>query len=281
MIKQCKGKSLDKVPASKLLPAGYYESTKYDGNYCQIHKIGDTVTVYSSGNKTIKLNDLEEFLVENNSDKSFILEAEFIGLSEGKLGDRTKCGIMTTWRTLTAKGLPCNVLDNKFVVFDIIVANVDFDDRLKLLKTIKLPDNLFIPEFTGPISLSESKGIAKDKCKSAWEGSYIKHRTHICELGKRVNTAIKLKLRPTADLLCINIEDGEGKYEGMIGSLVLQDSKGRIVKVGSGLNDDDRAVEPNSFIGNVIEIEYEQILDTYIQPTFITIRLDKTKKEID
>ena len=100
-------------------------------------------------------------------------------------------------------------------------------------------------------------------------------------VGKRVNHSIKLKYRPTADLLCIDVEQGEGKYTGMIGSLVLQDMTGRVVKVGSGLSDFDRTMLSGHFINSIIEIEYEQIMDTYIQPTFIRVRDDKTKEEID
>ena len=67
----------------------------------------------------------------------------------------------------------------------------------------------------------------------------------------------------------------------MIGALVLEDSQGRRVSVGSGLTDGDRNEHYNAFEGKVVEIEYEQIIDTYIQPTFIRVRYDKTKEEID
>jgi DNA ligase-1 len=114
-----------------------------------------------------------------------------------------------------------------------------------------------------------------------WEGMYLKHKTHTQRAGKRVNDAIKLKFRATADLLCVDMEPGEGKYEGMIGSLILRDSEGRLVSVGSGLNDIDRQRPDMYFINKVIEIEYEQIIDTYIQPTFVRIREDKREWEID
>ena len=276
LIKQCKGKMIDSVPASRLLLDGYYASTKYDGNYCQIHKIGNDVTIYSSGNKPIKLNDLEEWLVENNS-TDFILEAEFIGTSLGKLGDRTKCGMMTTWRTNTAKGLPCNIVDNKFVIFDII-AKGNFDERLKLLSTITLPYNLRVAEFQ-LVDISSANILASQACNNGWEGIFLKHCTHTQREGKRVNDAIKIKRRPTADLLCIGITEGEGKYKGMIGSLNLIDSKGRQVQVGSGLDDAARSALANKYINKIIEIEYEQIIDTYIQPTYICVRLDKTKAD--
>jgi len=95
-------------------------------------------------------------------------------------------------------------------------------------------------------------------------------------------TLVKYKKRPTVDLLCIGTAKGEeGKqYEHAIGSLILQDSKGRTVNVSSGLSKELRFKDPDTFIGKVIEIEYEQIIDTYIQPAFICIR-EKNPEDID
>ena len=90
---------------------------------------------------------------------------------------------------------------------------------------------------------------------------------------------MKWKARPTADLLCVNTTEGEGKYEGKIGALVLQDSEGRLVMVGSGLTDMEREADDMHFVGSIIEIEYEQIIDTYIQPTYIGVRHDKTSSD--
>lgn len=130
--------------------------------------------------------------------------------------------------------------------------------------------------------LSEVQILASDYTKEGWEGLYLKHRTHIYEPGKRLNTAIKLKYRPTADLVCIGIEYGIGKYEGMIGSLILKDKEGLVVSVGSGLADIERKITDETFwVGKIIEISYEQKLDTYIQPIYISYRCDKTIKDID
>ena len=100
-------------------------------------------------------------------------------------------------------------------------------------------------------------------------------------VGKRVHHAVKLKGRHTADLLCIGITPGTGKYKGMIGSLTLMDKEGRRVSVGSGLCDVARAGNKADFINKVIEIQYERIDDTYIQPVYIGIRADKNEMEID
>ena len=279
MIKQCKGKDINKIPKSKLCTnCKYLVSTKYDGHYVQIHKTGKTIRFFTGGGKEFYLKDLAIKLITRFSGIDFILEAEFIGENEGKLGDRTKVGILTTWRTNFKKGLSSVCGNNKFKVFDIILENIPFSERLATLKTLNLPNELEVVDFK-EMTLPEANKLANKLCNKGWEGLYLKNPNHVYLPGKRVNNAIKLKRRPTADLLCIGIEDGEGKYEGKIGSLVLKDSNGIIVKVGSGLQDWQREVEESYYVGKIIEIEYEQILDTYIQPTFVRIRTDKTKED--
>jgi len=280
MIKQCKGKDLNKVPKSRLLEGPYLVSIKYDGQYIQIHKLGDTVKFFTSGGKEFYLDTIAKYLIDNNKGKDFILEAEFIGTDVGKLGGRTKCGMLTTWRTEFSKGIRSLYDNSVFKVFDIIDTELPFLARYKKLGNLNLPSNLQRVSMEA-MSLDDALTKVKSVVKDGYEGLYLKHIDHIYYPGKRVNDAIKLKRRPTADLLCIGYDEGLGKYEGLIGSLVLKDKKGRIVKVGSGLDDSMRAKDPAEFISKVIEVEYEQILDTYIQPTFIRIRNDKTKEDID
>ena len=45
--------------------------------------------------------------------------------------------------------------------------------------------------------------------------------------------------------------------------------------LGSGLGDTDRNKPESHFVGKTIEIEYEQILETYILPVYKFIREDK------
>jgi DNA ligase-1 len=122
----------------------------------------------------------------------------------------------------------------------------------------------------------------KTVCNQGYEGLMLKQLDWKWKrTSSRTVDLCKYKKRRTADLLCTDATEGEGKYVGKIGALVLQDSIGRIVSVGSGLSDTDRAKSPTTYIGKVIEIEYEQIIDTYIQPTFIQVRDDKDDLHID
>lgn len=280
MIPQSKGKDLDKVPKSKLLLDGYYLSIKYDGNYVQIHKKGDTVKFYTSGGKPFYIANIAEELIELNPGVDFILEAEYINESSGKLGQRRKAAKLTTYRTMFGKAKSLASEDEKFMVFDVIKIGT-FAERLDTLVNIKGGRHCETAVQYGPYSLEECKDSAKGFIKRGFEGVYLKHKDHEYYAGKRVNNAIKLKMRPTVDLLCTGVIAGEGKYTGMIGSLELTDSFGRVVCVGSGLSDLDRSGSVTNYLDKVIEIEYEQIMDTYIQPTFVRVREDKIIAEID
>ena len=282
-IKQCKGKDLTNIPVSKL-GNEFYVSTKYDGNYVQIHKVGNEVKFYTSSGKEFYLIDVADELIRNNVDIDFAIECEYIASTNGKLGSRGKC-TTTTFRTLFNKSLPSYANDAILMCFDIIYlkyteeddfANLGrFSKRLRYRDSLRLGPNIKLVKHEGPFSLDKCKEMAKELTNLGWEGIMCYSPDHIYSEGKRQNTSVKIKGRPTADLKCIGIEEGEGKYTGLIGSLILQDDKGRIVKVGSGLDDIDRYTHHNYFIGSMIEIEYEQILDTYIQPTFKCVRKDK------
>lgn len=294
MVQQCKGKDISDVPASRLGNL-FYASLKYDGNYVQIHKTGNQIKFFTSGNKEFYIEHIADELVNGNPNIDFIIEAEYIASSAGKLGDRVHAAKLTTYRTNFEKGISntCTPGNDIFKVFDCLMwldtrcnagfainCKASFELRLEYLNDIDLGTHMEAVGFTLG-TLDECKKLAKSYVAKGYEGMYLKSPSHIYYPGKRVNDAIKLKIRPTVDLLCVDILGGEGKYLGQIGSLVLKDSAGRQVAVGSGLSDCDRRAGYSTYVGKVIEIEYEQILATYMQPVFVGIRADKCPYEID
>jgi len=271
-VKQCKGKDFDKVTAPKL-DDRYYYSIKYDGNYVQIHKKGDEIKFFTSGGKEFYLIDIADYLIEHNQGKDFIIEGEYIANTTGKMGNRGKC-TCTTYRTLFNKGLPAYAKTAKIMAFDFISSLGNYVLRRTELELLDLGPNIQTVELMGILDLETIKSTMLPMyIRDGWEGLMLVSPNHIYNEGKRQNTSIKLKDRKTADLKCVDIIMGEGKYSGMIGSLVLVDKNRRVVSVGSGLNDYDRAKDPNEFIGKIVEIGYEQILDTYIQPTYRGVKL--------
>ena len=291
LIEAQKGKALDKLPKKETESFDtdiFAVSTKYDGNQIFIVKRNNKVTWFTSDWKQFDIPGLGTELLHNKSD--FILVAEFMYNCEGKLGDRKKSAILTTLRTCWTKSIAnpiafkeelCNIK-----VFDclpytngalcsFIQYELPYVNRLEVASLLFLPVQINKIKYT-MMPGSEAKKYSKKLVNEGWEGVMCIDPKSKYQSGKRVNYSVKLKYRKTADLLCIDVLAGEGKYEGRIGALVLQDSEGRIVSVGSGLDDSDRQPElADYYIGKIIEIEYEQIMDTYIQPVFIQVRLDK------
>lgn len=264
MIPQCKGKDYTNLPKTLCYDHSLAEwsyATKYDGHYIQIHKVGANVQFYTSNGKPFYISNIADYLVKHNP-TDFVLECEYIADTDGSLGSRTKCST-ATFRANYSKGIETNT-DHTFMVFNLISGSIEV-----------LPPQLKLVEWSALTSLANCKLQASNLISAGMEGCMAKHVSHRYCSGKRVNTLIKLKHRPTADLLCVGTTSGEGEFTGGIGALHLKDENGVEVYVSSGLSLEQRFVDPSTYIGKIVEIQYEQILDSYIQPVFIDIRYDK------
>lgn len=281
-----KGKAFENLPA-KVLKAfndtEYLVSTKYDGNQIFITKYDNLVRFFTSDWKEFTLDLVANELRYIPGD--FILVGEFMHECLGHLGDRRNSAILTTYRTNFNKkisniglgqiGTNIKVFDALDIVIGVPITQVKYRKRLVRAENICNGLKYISVIKTQRMSGKEAKTFLKVQIEKGWEGYMLVEPDSFYEIGKRVNHSIKLKSRKIVDLKCTGIELGEGKYQNMIGALCLEDKLGRKVSVGSGLDDSLRAFNPDYFIGKIIEIEYEQIMDTYIQPTFIGIRNDK------
>lgn len=100
---------------------------------------------------------------------------------------------------------------------------------------------------------------------------------------KRTDVLLKIKSMNTMDCRIIGFEGGTGKYEGMLGALIL-DYKGYELHCGSGFTDEDRKEiwdSKEKYLGKIAEIQYFR--ESHNQdgglsvsfPVFICIRDDK------
>ena len=131
-------------------------------------------------------------------------------------------------------------------------------------------------------SMKEAQAIADEFIAEGGEGAVVKKLDAVWQDGTSKDM-VKIKEVYDADLYCIGVKLGKGKYEGKIGSLILQTSCGRIeVDCGSGLTDLDRNKNPDEFIGKIIEIQYNKFIQSkkdkpaslYL-PRFVEVREDK------
>lgn len=131
-------------------------------------------------------------------------------------------------------------------------------------------------------SMKEAQAIADEYISEGGEGVIIKKLDTIWKDGTSKDM-VKIKAVLDADLLCVDVEEGSGKYKGKVGALVLETVCGKLrVKVGTGLTDLDRAKPFDYYIGKVIEIQYNEFIkskskntDSLFLPRFIEVREDK------
>lgn len=102
----------------------------------------------------------------------------------------------------------------------------------------------------------EIAGLVTPIWKRGGEGIMLNTFEGYYEL-KRSNSLLKVKYVESMDLKVIDIQEGTGKYEGMLGALVV-DYKGYRVGVGSGFSDEERQRfwdNPEKIIGKTIEVD--------------------------
>lgn len=280
---QSKGKLL-----RKNLVFPMYGSIKYDGNYVVVLKEADKITYITSGGHIYTHDKPTIFDSPYVSIGAYIAE-RIVG--EGKLGDRTKCSLRGPRGNQVAYG-------HDYKVHHIMEledyhngeSSMDYEETIDALV---LDSGIDIEHRVEEVKLhnqDEVETFLKNTVAQGYEGIMLKNPYWVWKDTKsRTVDCVKYKKRPTADLLVIDVLEGEvgKKYEGMIGSLRVRDSKGRTVDVGSGMSDEERLYDPSYFMGKVVEVFYEQIIDTYIQPTFgdeydgVLIRHDKSTQDID
>lgn len=116
-----------------------------------------------------------------------------------------------------------------------------------------------------------------------WEGLMLNKDTKW--KNKRNNGILKVKSFKHADIMCLGVEEGEGKYKGMLG-LINCDYKGFPLGVGSGFTDEQRSYYwkyPDKIVGKIVQIKYKSETTNKnggvsVQfPIFEIVRNDKTE----
>lgn len=100
-------------------------------------------------------------------------------------------------------------------------------------------------------------------------------------VGKRSSLWIKMKAEETEDLEIVDFEEGDGKYAGMLGALVVS-RNGVLVRVGSGLSDSDRQIiwqNRNLYLHKLAEVQHQEVTSdgSLRHPRFVRLRMDKSE----
>jgi hypothetical protein len=115
------------------------------------------------------------------------------------------------------------------------------------------------------------EGIILKDGSGAWEDKRAKHQ-------------IKFKGELECDLKIVAVEEGTGKYEGMLGAIVCESADGVVkVNVGSGFNDEHRkTLKEKDLLGKIVAVKYNTRIqnksgaESLFLPIFVEVREDKT-----
>lgn len=257
MLATDSSKVLDKIKDEE-----YYITTKLDG-------VRMIVVVDDSGNKTaysrngLVYEGLDSFLNELELHNNNIYDGELLYFDDTLKSDER---FRKTNEIVRCKGekdkdlLQYHIFDS----IDLIELEEDslhqpYADRREYLNT--LSENKYqkiVPIlYKGKID-GEVFKLLDEVVDQGNEGLMANLSTGIYEFGKRSKNILKFKKFHDVDLLCIGMEEGEGKYKGMLGKILVE-YYGYEVGVGSGFTDEQRKYyweNKDEIVKHIVQIKY-------------------------
>ncbi len=134
----------------------------------------------------------------------------------------------------------------RFMVFDLPEPRTPFDDRLKQLRQILVPapsPHIAMVEQFRAASEAELMAILEQVTAEGGEGLMLRDGRSLHRPG-RSDDLLKLKTYQDAEAIVVAHLPGQGKYRGMLGSLLVEMPDGQRFKLGTGLTEADRRNPP-------------------------------------
>ena len=263
--------------------------TKMDGMRFNAHVTNGDVVFRSRAGKDLAFEGLP-------------IEADFQKLPEGVYdgellvanSDRkTGNGILTKFQKGTGTVVVGRDIHAK--VWDVIPVtdfakgscSIGYFERFQILsgalKAARPSTIILVQTWLEVSDMEEAQTIYKEQLAHGEEGVILKDPKGPWE-DKRVKHQVKMKAELEADLRVTGFLPGAGKFEGKIGSLLVESADGKVkTAVGTGLNDEERSWDPKEFIGKIVAVKYNALIDdkktglkSLFLPVFVEIRDDKT-----
>ncbi|MHA7925771.1 MAG: DNA ligase [Marinobacter sp.] len=165
----------------------------------------------------------------------------------------------------------------RFMVFDFPDKEATFDQRLArlrvLIEEVESPYMALVDQQRA--SSHEHLMLRLDKVVAGGgEGLMLRLGASGYRSG-RSNDLLKVKQYQDAEAVVVHHLPGKGKYEGLMGSLLVELEDGRQFRIGSGFSDSERASPPNP--GTTITFKYYGLTATGLPrfASFLRIRNDE------
>lgn len=164
-----------------------------------------------------------------------------------------------------------------FQVFDLPAQRGNFDQRLGKLRQLfhalnDCPQIQLIDQYKIATHADLDRELSRLE-KLGAEGLMLHKGSSDYQAGRN-GDLLKLKRAQDAEATVIGHTSGKGKYQGLVGALVVKDDKDRVFRIGSGLSDQQRRQPPD--IGVRITYRYSGLTDKGIPrfARFLRVRQD-------
>lgn len=273
-----------------------FVQTKMDGMRAMIVVKEGNVTVYSRGGKIIDVSSQFEDLNIYGAG-NFVLDGELLVVQDKKILDRkTGNGILN-------KALKGTISDEERSMVGMTAWDyIPYDDFINDVCDMPLSNRMYYLEgiVSGKGNVWEidnnivadyktASKIFQEKLAKGEEGVIIKN-TDSLWVNKRSHDYVKMKEILEADLMIIDMHEGTGKYENMLGAMVVKDKNHDMeVAVGTGFSDEQRNdlwINRNTLHGKIVSVQYNakisskgSELDRLFLPVFVEVREDKDEAD--
>ena len=269
---------------------------KMDGmRFNAIVKNGKVEYRSRNGKEIHGIQHLDEDFLNMGGSKNRVFDGELVVNDKGVILDRqTGNGILNK----AVKGTISDLESHKIraTVWDVIdyedftvgYSGVPYRERFERIASSLRSDAVHLVEHQMVESITEAREVFDSYLAQGEEGIILKNGNAVWE-NKRVKHQLKFKGELECDLQIVDVQEGTGKYVGMLGAIVCQsgsdDGKTVTVSVGSGFSDDHRINLwhiRRELLGKIVALKYNSRIknkqggDSLFLPIFLEIREDKT-----
>ena len=295
LCSQFEQKLVDKVKFPALV------QTKMDGmRFNAIVRDGKVEYRSRNGKEIQLLGNLDDDFVKMAGDVDCIFDGELLVKDNGKILDRqTGNGILNKANKGTISDKEASMVHA--TVWDVVpymyfidgYCPVQYGKRWESLCTLiakNQPHKVSLVDSWEVDTYDEAKTLFEGLLADGQEGIILKDKSGVWE-DKRAKHQIKFKGELECDLKIVAVEEGTGKYAGMLGAIICESADGVVkVSVGSGLNDEHRINLwhiKKEILDKIVAVKYNMRTknkageESLFLPIFVEIRDDKNVADND
>ena len=262
------------------IPEGFWiAEPKYDGLRCLtfIDAVGNVRFVSRNNKPLFNLSHIEEQIMSLNL-RNTVLDGEMLAkdwndsisvLHSHGMHEKAKTMVYHVFDMMSTEGWNTKKTG-------ILLARKNW--LVMVLKHADVPNIQAVPYYPITKELPWLQSRLQESLRAGFEGLVLKNAHAAYPFGR---SKVWLKYKPffEADLVVMALDAGTGRNANRLGAFIC-DYKGKRVRVGSGLSDEQRDkfwAKREELVGQVIEVKYQEVTkDKALRfPVFLRLREDK------